>query len=117
MSRVLGNELRLEQVFVNLLDNAVKFNRPNGEVRLEARAVDGNACITIRDTGIGIPSEDLPRVFERFYRVDKARSREMGGTGLGLSIVKHVMEQMNGTVKVESRLGEGSEFTITIPPA
>ena len=112
---VLGNELQLEQVFVNLLDNAVKFNRPNGEVRLEARAVDGHASITIRDSGIGIPSEDLPRIFERFYRVDKARSREMGGTGLGLSIVKHVIEQMNGTIKVESRLGEGSKFTVTIP--
>ncbi|HYL35798.1 MAG TPA: ATP-binding protein [Bryobacteraceae bacterium] len=113
--RVLGNELRLEQVFVNLLDNAVKFNRPNGEVRVEARELDGEACITIRDTGIGIPSEDLPRIFERFYRVDKGRSREMGGTGLGLSIVKHAIEQMDGTVKVESRLGEGTEFSITIP--
>jgi two-component system phosphate regulon sensor histidine kinase PhoR len=112
---VPGNELRLEQVFVNLLDNAVKFNRPNGEVRLEARELDGRACIVIRDTGIGIPSEDLPRIFERFYRVDKGRSREMGGTGLGLSIVKHAIEQMNGTIKVESRLGEGSEFVITIP--
>ena len=112
---VLGSELRLEQVLVNLLDNAVKFNRPNGEVWFEARPADGKACIVIRDTGIGIPSEDLPRIFERFYRVDKARSREMGGTGLGLSIVRHVVEQMNGTVQVESRLGEGSEFTITIP--
>lgn len=112
---VSGSELRLEQVLVNLLDNAVKFNRPNGEVWLEARAVDGSARIAIRDTGIGIPSEDLPRVFERFYRVDKARSREMGGTGLGLSIVRHVVEQMNGTIQVDSRLGEGSVFTITIP--
>jgi two-component system phosphate regulon sensor histidine kinase PhoR len=112
---VPGNELRLEQVFVNLLDNAVKFNRPNGEVRLEARELDGRACIVIRDTGIGIPSKDLPRIFERFYRVDKGRSREMGGTGLGLSIVKHAIEQMNGTIKVESRLGEGSEFVITLP--
>ncbi len=112
---VLGSELRLEQVLVNLLDNAVKFNRPNGEVWLEARAVDGSARIAIRDTGIGIPSEDLPRVFERFYRVDKARSREMGGTGLGLSIVRHVVEQMNGTIQADSRLGEGSQFTITLP--
>ncbi len=112
---VLGSELRLEQVLVNLLDNAVKFNRPNGEVWLEVRAVNGSARIAIRDTGIGIPSEDLPRVFERFYRVDKARSREMGGTGLGLSIVRHVVEQMHGTIQVESRLGEGSEFTITLP--
>ena len=112
---VLGNELRLEQVLVNLLDNAVKFNRPNGEVHLEAREADGAARITIRDTGIGIPSEDLPRIFERFYRVDKARSREMGGTGLGLSIVRHVIEQMNGSIRVDSQLGVGSEFTITIP--
>jgi two-component system, OmpR family, phosphate regulon sensor histidine kinase PhoR len=113
--KVLGSELRLEQVLVNLLDNAVKFSRPNGEVRLETKAVNGAACITITDAGIGIPSEDLPRIFERFYRVDKARSREMGGTGLGLSIVKHAVEQMGGTVAVESRLGEGSRFTLTIP--
>jgi two-component system phosphate regulon sensor histidine kinase PhoR len=113
--RVLGSELRLEQVLVNLLDNAVKFNRPHGEVRLEVRAFNGTASITIRDTGIGIPSEDVPRIFERFYRVDKARSREMGGTGLGLSIVRHVIEQMQGSIKVDSRLGEGSVFTITIP--
>ncbi|HEV8039642.1 MAG TPA: ATP-binding protein [Bryobacteraceae bacterium] len=113
--QVLGNELQLEQVFVNLLDNAVKFNRPNGEVRVETQCTDGTAQITISDTGIGIPSEDLPRVFERFYRVDKARSREMGGTGLGLSIVKHVIEQMGGTVVVQSQVGQGSRFTLTVP--
>ncbi len=113
--QVLGNELMFEQVFVNLLDNAVKFNRPNGEVRVEAQATDGTAQITISDTGIGIPSEDLPRIFERFYRVDKARSREMGGTGLGLSIVKHVIEQMGGTVVVTSQVGQGSRFTLTVP--
>ena len=113
--QVLGNELQLEQVFVNLLDNAVKFNRPNGEVRVEAQSTDETAQITISDTGIGIPSEDLPRVFERFYRVDKARSREMGGTGLGLSIVKHVIEQMGGTVIVQSQVGQGSRFTLTVP--
>jgi two-component system phosphate regulon sensor histidine kinase PhoR len=112
---VLGHELRLEQALVNLLDNAVKFNRANGEVRVETRAVDGTAWITISDTGIGIPSDALRRIFERFYRVDKGRSRDMGGTGLGLSIVRHVMEQMSGTVKVESRVGEGSTFTLTIP--
>lgn len=113
--KVMGSELRLEQVLVNLLDNAVKFSRPNGEVRVETKAVNGAASITITDAGIGIPSEDLPRIFERFYRVDKARSREMGGTGLGLSIVKHAVEQMGGAVAVESRLGEGSRFTITLP--
>ena len=113
--KVIGHELRLEQVFVNLLDNAVKFNRPNGEVQVEMRCKNGKVSILIGDTGIGIPSEDLPRVFERFYRVDKARSRAMGGTGLGLSIVKHAIEQMGGTIKVNSRLGEGSEFTIELP--
>jgi two-component system phosphate regulon sensor histidine kinase PhoR len=113
--KVRGRELRLEQVFVNLLDNAIKFSRPNGEVVIEAQSVDGNARITIADSGIGIPSEDLPRIFERFYRVDKARSRDVGGTGLGLSIVKHVIEQMAGTVTVDSRIGQGSRFTVTVP--
>lgn len=116
-ARVVGHELRLEQVFVNLLDNAVKFNRPNGEVQVEMRSLNGKIRILIGDTGIGIPSEDLPRIFERFYRADKARSRAMGGTGLGLSIVKHAVEQMGGTVQVHSRLGEGSEFTIELPAA
>jgi two-component system phosphate regulon sensor histidine kinase PhoR len=113
--KVVGHELRLEQVFVNLLDNAVKFNRPHGDVRIDTQAVDGKARITIADSGIGIPSEDLPRIFERFYRVDKARSREMGGTGLGLSIVRHVVEQMGGTIRVDSQLGRGSQFTLLIP--
>ena len=112
---VNGRELRLEQVFVNLLDNAIKFSRPNSEISIAVQSVDGKARITIADSGIGIPSEDLPRIFERFYRVDKARSRDVGGTGLGLSIVKHVVEQMGGTVAVDSRLGEGSRFTIVVP--
>jgi two-component system phosphate regulon sensor histidine kinase PhoR len=115
---ILGNRIRLEQSIVNLLDNAVKFNREGGEVRIEAGlAGDGQACIVISDTGIGIPSEDQPRIFERFYRVDKARSRAVGGTGLGLSIVKHVVERMGGAVSVESQLGKGSKFTITLPEA
>jgi two-component system phosphate regulon sensor histidine kinase PhoR len=113
--KVVSHEFRLEQVFVNLLDNAVKFNRPNGEVHVEVRSFDELACVTIADTGIGIPSEDLPRIFERFYRVDKARSREMGGTGLGLSIVKHAVDQMGGVVAVDSRLGQGTKFVVTIP--
>lgn len=115
-AEVLGYRIRLEQAFVNLLDNAVKFNRPGGEVRVEVgRTPERAAKVTISDSGIGIPSEDLPRIFERFYRVDKARSRDVGGTGLGLSIVKHVVERMNGTVTVESKLGKGSTFTITLP--
>ena len=100
--QVMGNKIKLEQAFVNLLDNAVKFNRGDGEVWVEAgRLPGGKVAIGIADSGIGIPSEDLPRIFERFYRVDKARSRDVGGTGLGLSIVKHVIEQMEGTVSVD----------------
>ena len=114
---ILGHELRLEQVLVNLLDNAVKFNRPNGEVQVETRAIGGKASITITDTGIGIPSEDLPRVFERFYRVDKARSRELGGTGLGLAIVKHILNRHRGRLEIASTLGIGSTFTVLLQPA
>jgi two-component system phosphate regulon sensor histidine kinase PhoR len=115
---VLGDRLQLEQVFVNLLDNAVKFNRPGGEALLEVSRVGTDRIkITLADTGIGIPHDDLPRIFERFYRVDKARSREVGGTGLGLSIVKHIIERMNGTVGVESQLGKGSTFTLLLPTA
>lgn len=115
-AEVLAERGRLEQALVNLLDNAVKFNRPAGEVRVEVKKEAGdNVRIVVADTGIGIPSTDLSRVFERFYRVDKARSREMGGTGLGLSIVRHAVERMNGTVSVESQLGKGSTFTILLP--
>jgi two-component system phosphate regulon sensor histidine kinase PhoR len=115
---VLGDRVRLEQAFVNLLTNAVKFNRPDGEVRVEVlRARDGEVSVTIADNGIGIPSADLPRLFERFYRVDKARSREMGGTGLGLSIVKHIVDRMHGRITVESQLGKGSVFTVFLPAA
>jgi two-component system phosphate regulon sensor histidine kinase PhoR len=117
-ARVMGHRIRLEQAFVNLLDNAVKFNRPGGEVRVETHLTgDGKVRVVISDTGIGIPSEDVPRIFERFYRVDKARSREVGGTGLGLSIVKHVIERMGGCITVASELGKGTSFTITLPVA
>jgi two-component system phosphate regulon sensor histidine kinase PhoR len=114
---VMGYRIRLEQALVNLLDNAVKFNRPGGEVRIDAARENGNAHVVISDTGIGIPPDDLSRIFERFYRVDKARSRQVGGTGLGLSIVKHVIERMHGNITVESRLGSGSRFTIVLPSA
>lgn len=113
---VLGYEIRLEQVWVNLLDNAIKFNRPEGEVRVDVVRDPERALVRVCDTGSGIPSRDLPRIFERFYRVDKARSRATGGTGLGLAIVKHAVEQMGGSVSVESHLGQGSVFTVALPP-
>jgi len=113
---VLGYEIRLEQVWVNLLDNAIKFNRPEGEVRVNVVRDPERALVRVCDTGSGIPSRDLPRIFERFYRVDKARSRATGGTGLGLAIVKHAVEQMGGSVSVESHLGQGSVFTVALPP-
>jgi two-component system phosphate regulon sensor histidine kinase PhoR len=114
---VIGDKIRLEQALVNLLDNAVKFNRPGGEVRIETGlTAEGKVRMVIADTGIGIPREDQSRIFERFYRVDKARSRDVGGTGLGLSIVKHVVERMGGTVTVESQLGKGSCFIVLLRP-
>jgi two-component system phosphate regulon sensor histidine kinase PhoR len=113
---VMGDRMRLEQALINLLDNAIKFNRQGGEVSVMAGpAEDGKARVTVSDTGVGIPSEDLSRIFERFYRSDKARSREMGGTGLGLAIVKHIVERLKGSIEVESTLGKGSTFTVILP--
>ena len=115
---VAGSRLRLEQAFLNLLANAIKFNRPEGEVRVRVtQNDDGRIAVVISDTGVGIPSRDLPRIFERFYRVDKARSRQVGGTGLGLSIVRHVIERMNGTVTVDSQVGKGTTFQVLLPAA
>lgn len=108
---------RLRQVLFNLLDNAVKYNRDDGDLRVSAIGSDGTATVAVADSGIGVPPDDLPRVFERFYRVDKARSREPGGTGLGLSIVKHLVEAHGGRVFVESSLGGGSTFSFTLPLA
>jgi two-component system phosphate regulon sensor histidine kinase PhoR len=115
-SQVLGYRIAFEQVLLNLLDNAIKFNKPSGEVVVRAVAGGGDQVeISVADTGIGIPADDLSRIFERFYRVDKARSRQIGGTGLGLSIVRQAVEQMQGTIRVDSQLGKGSRFTITLP--
>ena len=113
----MGSRFRLEQALVNLLANAVKFNRADGTVRVETRRNGTKIGILVSDTGVGIPSRDLPRIFERFYRVDKARSRQVGGTGLGLSIVKHIVERMDGGISATSQLGKGSVFTITLPLA
>jgi two-component system phosphate regulon sensor histidine kinase PhoR len=99
----------------NLIENAVKYTPEGGTVTVAAEAYDGFCRLTVTDTGIGIPETDLPRVFERFYRVDKARSRQMEGTGLGLSIVKHLVQAHGGEVGVKSEVGKGSEFWFTIP--
>ena len=113
---VSGSKVRLEQALVNLLDNAIKFNHPSGEVRVAiTKGGDRQVRITVADTGIGIPSQALSRIFERFYRVDKARSQAVAGTGLGLSIVRHVVERVKGRITVESELGKGSVFTMILP--
>lgn len=113
---IRGYKVRLEQALVNLVDNAVKFNHPGGEVQIDAvRTPEGFVKITVADTGSGIPKQDLTRIFERFYRVDRARSRQVGGTGLGLAIVKHAVGLMNGRIEVASESGKGSTFTLLIP--
>ncbi|MDP3142990.1 MAG: ATP-binding protein [Candidatus Omnitrophota bacterium] len=106
---------KIEQVFTNLVDNAIKFNKEKGFIRIQSQVSDGKLKITIEDSGIGIPAKDIPRIFERFYRVDKARSRELGGTGLGLSIVKHIIESHGGQAGVESTEGIGSTFWFILP--
>src|SRR5207253_5042727 len=100
----------------NLIDNAIKFNRDRGAVMISNNS-DGPDRIRIEETGEGIPAHHLDRLFERFYRVDRARSRELGGTGLGLAIVKHLSRAHGGEVTVKSRVGEGTRFTIELPPA
>jgi len=115
--RVMGDPDRLAQVVSNLLDNAIKYTPGNGSVRIRAARPSGSDDVelTVEDTGAGIPAEDLPRLAERFYRVDKARIRELGGTGLGLSIVKHIVHAHGGTLRIDSRLGVGTTVTVTIP--
>ncbi|MDX1645305.1 MAG: ATP-binding protein, partial [Thermoanaerobaculia bacterium] len=110
-----GDHDALEQLVLNLLDNAVKYNRDGGEVRVTLRSSDDEIRLEVTDTGIGIPPESVPRVFERFYRVDKGRAREEGGTGLGLALVKHAAKLHGGTVELDSRLGSGSTFRVVLP--
>ncbi len=116
-ARVAGVPADLEAVVANLVSNAVKYNRDGGTLDVRIVPQGGTQVLTVRDTGIGIPQQDLGRVFERFYRVDTARSRETGGTGLGLSIVRHAVERHGGSVRVESLLGEGTTFTVVLPIA
>jgi two-component system phosphate regulon sensor histidine kinase PhoR len=107
---VFGDRDRLRQVMNNLISNAINYNNINGEVILSAERIGKDIEISIKDTGVGIPPEHLPRIFERFYRIDSDRSRALGGTGLGLAIVKHILEAHRSQVMVESKVGEGSTF-------
>jgi len=108
---------RLKELLLNLVGNGIKYNEPGGTVRTAVSVRDGQAVIAVSDTGIGIPPEAQSRVFERFYRVDKGRARKNGGTGLGLAIVKHIVQLYGGTLTLESAVGKGSTFTVTLPLA
>jgi two-component system, OmpR family, phosphate regulon sensor histidine kinase PhoR len=114
---VRGSSKDLALLVRNLLDNAVRYTPAGGRVTIGLAEDDGRVRLTVEDTGIGIPTRDLPRIFERFYRVDRARSRETGGTGLGLSIARHVVEQHGGRIQARSQLGQGSSFIVTLPGA
>jgi two-component system phosphate regulon sensor histidine kinase PhoR len=115
--KVIGDEHRIKQVMVNLIDNAVKYSRDEGKIKVSIFDMDQNFLVEVTDEGPGISKEDIPRIFERFYRTDKARSREKGGTGLGLAIVKHIIEAHHQTINVRSTLGVGSTFAFTLKKA
>jgi two-component system sensor histidine kinase SenX3 len=112
-----GGARDLSLLVRNLIDNAIRHTEAGGRVTVDTLEQAGRVTLTVTDTGVGIPARDLPRIFERFYRVDRARSRETGGTGLGLSIVRHVAENHRGSVAVTSELGTGSSFVVTLPAA
>lgn len=112
---VLGDEIRLKQLFLNLLDNAIKYNKSGGKVTISVEKENNFVNVSIVDTGIGIPKDEINLIFERFYRVDKARTRDSGGAGLGLSIAKSIVEAHNGRIEVESELGKGSKFSVILP--
>jgi two-component system sensor histidine kinase SenX3 len=113
--QIVCDERQIRSAVVNLLDNAIKYSEPGQSVEIGATREGDRVSIAVRDHGVGIPTRDLERIFERFYRVDRARSRDTGGTGLGLAIVRHVAQAHGGDVKVESREGEGSTFTLSLP--
>lgn len=115
LPEVFVDDYYIRQVFSNLIDNAIKYTDPKGSINITAHDKGKLVQVDVLDTGIGIPEQDIPRIFERFYRVDKARSRELGGTGLGLAIVKHIVQAHNGEVWVTSTAGKGSTFSFTIP--
>ncbi|MFA5555052.1 MAG: ATP-binding protein [Phycisphaerae bacterium] len=111
---IVGNRDRLEQVFVNLIDNSIKYTKQGGTIKVKLALTDGSVAATVEDNGIGIPQNDVERVFERFYRVDKARSRAVGGTGLGLSIAKHIVMAHKGDICIESETNKGTKVIVTI---
>lgn len=113
--QVIANRNRIKQMLINLIDNAIKYNVENGKVDIKVEKHNGNTIISIKDTGIGIPKIHHSRIFERFYRVDKGRSRNMGGTGLGLSIVKHIVNLYSGDINIISEPGKGTEFVVKLP--
>jgi two-component system phosphate regulon sensor histidine kinase PhoR len=112
-----GDRAQLGLLLSNLIDNALRYTPAKGTVRVRLDAAEGRAILQVADNGEGIPADELPRIFERFYRVDKARTRQTGGTGLGLAIVRHVAEAHGGAVRAGSELGRGSTFTVTLPLA
>ncbi len=116
-ARVYGDADQLKQVLVALLDNALKYTPYEGRVSLSLTTPANQAIVKVSDTGIGIAPDDLPHIFERFYRADRARSRERGGSGLGLAIVQSIVQEHQGTIEVESTLGKGSIFTVRLPVA
>ncbi len=112
---IKGDIDRFKQMLINLVDNAIKYSEPGDSVYVGTEVIDDSCVIWVQDTGPGIAKEHIGRLFERFYRVDKARSRARGGTGLGLAIVKHIVLSFGGTITVESEIGKGSKFIIRIP--
>ena len=112
---IKANYGHMKELFNNLITNAIKYNKPKGTIKINVTVEGNDALFVIEDTGVGISEESRPRIFERFYRVDKGRSKKMGGTGLGLSIVKHIVNYYGGSIKLESTLGVGSKFTVKLP--
>jgi two-component system phosphate regulon sensor histidine kinase PhoR len=112
---ISANHGQMRELFNNLLTNAIKYNKPNGQVKVYVTTEGNDAIFIVEDSGVGIPEESRQRVFERFYRVDRGRSKKLGGTGLGLSIVKHIVNYYNGTIELDSKEGRGSKFTVRIP--
>ena len=115
LPEITGDKERIEQVLINIMSNAIKYTPDGGEIEVIARRLNGGVEIRVRDSGIGIPDEDIPHLFERFYRVEKSRTSETGGTGLGLAIAKEIVEAHGGSISVESKLNEGTTIIIQLP--